>query len=219
MGWLKEKKEVLAAARKMLEKGLVSGTAGNVSVRLKAKRGRSLLAITPSSCDYKSLAPDDIQILDFNAKKVEGDLLPSVETSLHIGIYHARKDVNAIIHTHSVFATAASVSGLAIPPILEQQVVDLGGEIRCAAFAPSGTPELAKNAVTTLGNSNAVLLANHGAVGIGKNMSDAFHSIELLEKTAQIYLLALAVGNISTLTAETEAAARAIYKKSPNASV
>jgi L-ribulose-5-phosphate 4-epimerase len=219
MGWLKEKKEVLAAARKMLEKGLVSGTAGNVSVRLKAERGRSLLAITPSSRDYNSLALDDIQILDFNAQKVEGDLPPSIETSLHIGIYRARKDVNAIIHTHSVYATAVAVAGLAIPPILEEQVIYLGGEIRCAVYAPNGTLELAKNAVATLGNSNAVLLANHGAVGTGENMTDAFRAVDLLEKTAQIYFYALATGNVATLSAEGQAAGRTIYDRYRNAGV
>jgi L-ribulose-5-phosphate 4-epimerase len=203
MGWLKEKKEVLAAARQMLEKGLVTGTAGNVSRRLAPQGKRLLLAITPSSRDYSSLSPDDIQILDFDTQKVEGDLPPSVETALHIGIYRARPDINAVIHTHSVFATAAAVSGLAIPPILEEQLIYLGGEIKLAAYAPSGTPELAKNAVATLGNSNAVLLANHGAVGTGKNMTGAFRAAELLEKTAQIYLYALAVGKVATLSADT----------------
>jgi L-fuculose-phosphate aldolase len=219
MGWLKEKKEVIAAAREMLAKGLVTGTAGNVSQRLEPQGNRPLLAITPSSRDYNSLSPDDIQILDFDAKKVEGDLPPSVETALHIGIYRARPDVNAVIHTHSVYATAAAVSGLAIPPILEEQVIYLGGEIRCAVYAPSGTPELGKNAVAALGDNNAVLLANHGAVGIGKNMADAFRAAELLEKTAQIYLYALASGKVSTLSAEAQAAARILYDRYRNADV
>jgi L-fuculose-phosphate aldolase len=219
MGWLKEKKEVLAAAREMREKGLVTGTAGNVSQRLEPQGNQPLLAITPSSRDYNSLSPDDIQILDFDTQKVEGDLSPSVETALHIGIYRARPDVNAVIHTHSVYATAAAVSGLAIPPILEEQVIYLGGEIRCAVYAPSGTPELAKNAVTTLGDCNAVLLANHGAVGIGKNMTDAFRAAELLEKTVQIYLYALATGNVATLSVETQAAARILYDRYRNAGV
>jgi ribulose-5-phosphate 4-epimerase/fuculose-1-phosphate aldolase len=192
--WLKEKKEVLAAARKMLDEGLVTGTAGNVSRRLEPEGGRSLLAITPSSREYYSLAPDDIQILDFDAQKVEGDLPPSVETLLHIGIYRARPDVNAIIHSHSVYATAVAVAGLAIPPVLEDQVARLGGEIKLAAYAPSGTPELAKNAVAALGDRNAVLLANHGAVGAGVDMPTAFQAAELLEKTARIYLLARLAG-------------------------
>jgi L-ribulose-5-phosphate 4-epimerase len=219
MGWLKEKKEVLAAACKMLEKGLVTGTAGNVSVRLKAEGGRSLLAITPSSRDYLSLSPEDIQIIDFDAQKVEGDLPPSVETPLHIGIYRARKDINAIIHTHSVFATAMAVAGLKIPPILDEQVAYLGGEIKLAAYAPSGSLELAKNAVSALGDRNAVLLANHGAVGAGRDMPTAFHAAELLEKTAQIFLLALASGKVTTLSTDTQAAARIIYARSRNASV
>jgi L-fuculose-phosphate aldolase len=219
MAWLEEKKEVLAAARQMLAKGLVTGTAGNVSRRLKTDGGRPLLAITPSSRDYDSLSPDDIQILDFDAQKVEGDLTPSVETALHISIYRARPDVNAVIHTHSVCATAAAVAGLSIPSILDEQVAYLGGEIKLAAYAPSGTPDLGKNAVAALGDRNAVLLANHGAVGTGKNMKDAFRAAELLEKTAQIYLYALAAGRVTTLSAEAQAAARIIYDRYRNAGV
>ena len=199
MAWLKEKKEVLAAARQILEKGLVTGTAGNVSLRLAAEGGRPLLAITPSSRDYLSLSPDDIQILDFKARKVEGDLAPSVETPLHIGIYRARKDVNAIIHTHSVFASAIAVAGLSIPVIIDEQVAYLGGEIMLAKYAPSGSPELAKNAITALGKRYAVLLANHGAVGVGANLPAAFHACELLENIAMIYILALSTGSINEL--------------------
>jgi L-ribulose-5-phosphate 4-epimerase len=214
MAWLKEKKEVLAAARRMLDRGLVTGTAGNVSRRLKPEGKRALLAITPSSRDYYSLSPDDIQIIDFNARKVEGDLTPSIESLLHIGIYRARKDVNAVVHTHSVYAAAVAVAGLAIPPVIDEQVAYLGGEIRVAAYAPSGTRELAKNAAAALEDNNAVLLANHGAVGVGKTMADAFHAAELLEKVARVFLLALAAGKANALSPEALSSARAIYVKS-----
>ena len=219
MAWVEEKKEVLAAARKMVAKGLVTGTAGNVSRRLKPQGGRALLAITPSSRDYDSLSPEDIQILDFDGKKVEGELTASVETPLHIGIYRARKDINAIVHTHSVYACALASAGLPLPPILDEQAIYLGGEIKVAAYAPSGTQALAKNAAAALGERNAVLLANHGAVGAGKDMATAFTAAELLEKTAQIYLTALAAGKITTLSAEAQKAARSIYNTSRNASV
>jgi len=219
MAWVKEKKEVLAAARKMLAKGLVTGTAGNVSRRLKSEDGRALLAITPSSRDYDGLSPEDIQILDFNAEKVEGDLKPSVETALHIGIYRARKDINAIVHTHSVYACALAATGLPLPPILDEQAIYLGGEIKVAAYAPSGTKELAKNAAAALGKRNAVLLANHGAVGVGKDVATAFAAVELLEKTAQIYLSALAAGKVTRLSAEAQKVARSTHDTSRNASV
>jgi L-ribulose-5-phosphate 4-epimerase len=199
MGWLKEKEEVLAAARKILEKGLVTGTSGNVSCRLAPEGKRSLLAITPSSRDYLTLEPDDIQILDFAARKVEGELNPSVETRLHIGIYKARKDVNAVIHTHSVFASAMAVAGISIPPIIDEQAAFLGGEIKLAKYAPSGTTELVKNAVAALGDRNAMLLANHGAVGVGANLPAALHACELMENTALIYLLALSTGSVNEL--------------------
>ncbi len=89
--WLGEKKIVLEAAQKMLEKGLVVGTAGNVSLRLPPEGDRKILAITPSSRHYDLLSVADIQVIDFEAKPVEGNLPPSVETTLHIGIYQARR--------------------------------------------------------------------------------------------------------------------------------
>ncbi len=209
--WLKEKKLVLETACKMLAKGLVVGTAGNVSLRLAPEGNRHLLAVTPSSRQYDTLAADDIQILDFDNQKVEGDLPPSIETSLHIGIYRARQDINAIIHTHSVSATAVAVAGLNIPPILDEQVAYLGGEIKLAGYAPSGSSELANNAVIALGDRSAVLLANHGAIGTGRDMTEAFNSSELLEKIAAVYLLALAAGKVTVLTAEEQRTARTIY--------
>jgi len=199
MGWHKEKEEVLAAARKMLALGLVTGMAGNVSRRLGPQGGRQLLAITPSSRDYLTLAPDDIQILDFKGQKVEGDLKPSVETPLHIGIYRARKDINAIIHTHSVFASAMAVAGISIPAIIDEQAAFLGGAIKLAKYAPSGSPGLVKNTVIALSDRYAVLLANHGAVGVGANLPAALHACDLLENTAMIYLLALSTGSVNEL--------------------
>jgi L-fuculose-phosphate aldolase len=212
--WLQEKKLVLEAARQMLARGLVVGTAGNVSLRLASEGSLSLLAITPTSQPYDSLTPDDIQILDFDGQKVEGSLPPSIEMPLHTGIYRARPDINAVIHTHSVFATAAAVAGLSIPPILEEQVAYLGGEVKLAGYAPGGSPALAENAVAALEDRHAVLLANHGAVGAGRDLPQAFHACELLEKTARVYLLALATGRVIVLTPEAQVAARLLYEKS-----
>jgi ribulose-5-phosphate 4-epimerase/fuculose-1-phosphate aldolase len=135
---------------------------------------------------------------------------------LHIGIYKARKDINAVIHTHSVYASAAAVAGREIPPILDDQVAFLGGEIKLARYAPSGSPELANATVAALGDRNGVLLANHGAVGTGRTMRDAFTACELIEKTAKIYLLAMFMGKVNPLTAGAIEAAKAIYAKLHN---
>jgi L-ribulose-5-phosphate 4-epimerase len=212
--WLDEKKQVLEAARKMAEKGLVVGTAGNVSLRLPPEGNRELLAITPSSLYHDMLSADDIQIIDFQGQTVLGNLTPSMETGLHIGIYQARQNVNAIIHTHSVYASAVAVTGQDIPPILEDQVAFLGGEIKLARHAPSGSHELINHTLSALENRSAVLLPNHGAVCTGKTLRDAFTASELVEKTAKIFLLAKLAGEVKQLPPETIAALMEFYIRS-----
>jgi len=214
--WHEEKKVVLEAAQQLPEKGLVVGTAGNVSLRLPPEGERGLLAITPSAQPYDSLVVDDIQIVDFNGQTVEGILRPSVETMLHIGIYQSRKNVNAVIHTHSVFASAVSVTGRDIPPILDDQVTFLGGGIKLARHTLSGSREQVDNIVAALGDRNAVLLPNHGAIGTGRTMRDAFTACELAEKTARIYLLALSAGTVNQLPAEAIEAERTLYDRLQN---
>jgi L-fuculose-phosphate aldolase len=214
--WREARKTVLEAALEMSAKGLVIGTSGNISLRLPAQNERQLMAITPTSRHYDTLKSDDIPIIDFDGKNVEGSLAPSIETPLHIGIYKARKDVNAIIHTHSVFASAAAVAGLDIPVILEEQMLFLGGEIKLAGYAPSGTPEMATNVLEALGKRNAVLLANHGAVGVGSTMRDAFTACELIEKTAKVYLWALSAGKVNQLPKKVREILKTIYNKQRN---
>ncbi|MCK4274750.1 MAG: class II aldolase/adducin family protein [Dehalococcoidales bacterium] len=211
--WRQEKKIVLEAAQKMLEKGLVVGTAGNISLRLPPEGERQLLAITPSARHYDLLGADDIQIVDFNGQTVEGNLPPSMETMLHIGIYRARKNVNAVIHTHSVFASAVSVTGRDIPPILDDQIAFLGGGIKLARHTLSGSREQVANVVAALGDRNAVLLPNHGAIGTGRTMRDAFTACELIEKTARIYLLALSTGTVNHLPAKAIEVEKALYDR------
>ena len=209
--WREEKKIVLEAARQMPEKGLVVGTAGNVSLRLPPEGKRELLAITPSSRHYDSLGVDDIQIIDFESKSVEGELPPSIEAILHIGIYQTRKNINAVIHTHSVFASAVAVAGLDIPPILDDQVVFLGGDITLARNMPSGSREQVEVVVAALGERSGVLLPNHGAVGTGRSLRHALTACEIIEKTARIYLLALSAGNVNLLPPATVEAEKALY--------
>jgi L-fuculose-phosphate aldolase len=211
--WLESKKQVLATAQQVLEKGLVVGTSGNVSLRLPREGERELLAITPTSRYYDALSVDDIQVIDFEAEPVEGDLPPSMETMLHVGIYRARQKVNAVIHTHSIFASAISVAGRDIPSILEDQVVFIGGEIKLARHALSGSEPMVANAIAALEDKNAVLLPNHGAVGVGRTLREALTVCELLEKTAEVYYLALSMGRVNLLPDESLQAAQAFFTK------
>ena len=211
--WREEKKIVLEAAKKMLAEGLVVGTGGNISLRLPSEGKRQLLAITPSGQYYDLLGADDIQIVDFRGQTIEGSMSPSIETTLHINLYRARKNINAVIHTHSVFASAVSVTGHDIPPIMNDQVAFLGGEIKLSKHGLSGSPEQTSGVLTALEDRNGVLLPNHGSIGIGRTMRDAFTACELIEKTARIYLLALSAGTIEQLPANILEAEKAAYDK------
>lgn len=200
--WIAEKKIVLEAAQRMSEKGFVVGTAGNVSMRVKTPESRELMLITPTSRYYDTVSVDDIVVVDLEGERVEGELTPSVETMLHIGVYKTRRKVNAVIHCHPIFSSAIAVAGLEIPPIVDDQVTYLGGGIKVAEYALSGSEDMAKNALAALGPRNAVLLANHGALCVGKDMRDAFTNCEMLEKTARIYICVLSIGKLTALPAE-----------------
>jgi L-fuculose-phosphate aldolase len=165
---------------------------------------------------HDSLNVDDIQIIDFQGQTVQGNLTPSMESGLHIAIYKARKNVNAVMHTHSVYASAVSVAGLFIPPILEDQVAFLGGAIKLAGHAPSGSKKLIAYTLSALENRSAVLLPNHGAVSTGKTLKDAFTASELLEKTAKIFLLARLTGEVKQLPPESLRVMSEYYDKSQN---
>ena len=115
-----------------------------------------------------------------------------------------------MIHTHSPYATVLAVAGIGIPPVVEDQVVFLGGEVKVARYAPSGTHELAANAIEALGERNAVLLAGHGAIGVGRSLREAMAVCELLEKTAMVYVCTMALGRASPLPNAAVAAARGI---------
>lgn len=197
--WQVQKMEVLDIARQMGDKGLVVGTSGNVSQRFREPGGRELVAITPSGRHYDTMKADDIVLVDMEGQRVEGELAPSIETMLHLGIYRARKKVSAIVHTHAVYGSMVAVAGKAIPPFLDDQVIFLGGEIEVAQYALPGSQELAKNAVVALGTKNAVVLANHGTVTVGRNLREAFNNCQLLEKAARVYLLARSLGDVNTI--------------------
>jgi L-fuculose-phosphate aldolase len=200
--WDPEKKTVIEAAQEMAKKGLVVGTAGNISLRVKATDGREMLAITPSGRYYDSLKVDDIVVVDFAGQRVEGELKATIETIMHIEVHKARKKVNAIVHAHPVFCSIIAVAGMDIPPLIDEQVVLIGGEIKVAEYALPGTPELAKNAVSALGPRNAVILANHGVLAVGRDMREALTICELAEEMAKIYVSALGLGKVNLLPAE-----------------
>ena len=202
------KRRVAEVARKMAELGLVSGTSGNVSARLPD----ALFAITPMGRSYEGMSADDIVVVDGDLYPVEGDLMPSSESLLHVAIYEARPDVGGIVHTHAVYSSAVAVAGLGIPPIVDEMVVALGGEVRVSDYAPPASEELAERVCAALGNRDAALIRNHGAVAVGATPEAALDASILTERAAKIFVMSSILGRPTALPDEVAESEAAIFE-------
>ena len=196
--WTAERTTVLEAARAMYRDGLVVGSSGNVSSRC----GKELLAITTSGKDYGNLELDQIVVVDFDGEPIVGDGVPSSEMLMHTAIYRARPGVGAVMHTHSVYASALAVAGLSIPAIIDEMVVYLGDRIQMSAYASPGSEEMGEQVVAALGERSAALIKNHGLVGVGSTPADALRVCQMAERIAHIYTLAKTLGNVDPLPPE-----------------
>ncbi len=182
--------ELLATARAMHADGLAPGTSGNVSARTLAG-----LLITPSGVAYEQLAPSDLCELDARGELMSPRRLPpSSEWRLHLGIYAARPEVAAIVHTHSRFATTLSCLRRDLPAVHYMIAVAGGPNVRCARYATYGSAELAEAAAEALAGRLACLLANHGLVALGASLGAALRVAREIELVAEEYLRALQVG-------------------------
>ncbi len=196
----------------MADLGLVTGTAGNISVRLADKAGRDLMAVTPASTQYESMASDDIVVTDFDVEPVAGDRAPSSESLLHVGIYQRRPDAGAIVHTHSIYSSVLAVAGIDLPPVIDEVVVYVGGIIRVSRYGFPGTEQLADNVCDALGSNKAAFIANHGAVAVGRSLDEAMDICLLVERASQIYVMANAIGQVTPIPGEYVEASTAIYR-------
>jgi L-fuculose-phosphate aldolase len=183
----------------MLNEGLTVGTWGNFSVR---DPETNLTYITPSGMNYREITTDDIVVLDSSVNVVDGFRVPSIETFLHISIYNARSDVNAVIHTHPLYSAVLGVNGLDLPGINEDFVQIVGDKIVCSEYSLPGSPELAENVVKGLGQRNGVLLPNHGTVVVGTDMPAALTICHVVEKSAHIYIMAKSIGTPRLISME-----------------
>ncbi len=183
------KHQVVETAQKLVVKGYLLATGGNLSLRIT---GRQALAVTPSNYDYMKMTPEDVCILDFNLNLLDGHLKPSIESAMHAAIYQVRADVNAIVHTHQVYASTLALINAPIPALFDEQVRFLGRSVEIIPYAPSGTGMLKNTIAKHVKNHyNAYIMQNHGVLCFGHDAERAEHNIDILEKCALAYLLAL----------------------------
>jgi L-fuculose-phosphate aldolase len=185
MDYLDLKRELIRICHQLVALGYLIGTYGNASARVPGG-----LIITPSRVDYAHLTPEDIVTVSDTGAILAGTRLPSSELEVHRQMYLRRPDVNAVLHTHSLHATALSCCHDTIPVIVEEQSQVVGGEIHCTRYIPAGQHEdLGEETARALGTSNAVLMANHGTVSCGRSLEEALFTCIVVERIAQMRLL------------------------------
>ena len=207
MEYLELRSKIIDTCRRLRSAGYVFGTWGNVSVRLDDGN----ILITPSRVDYDELLPEDLPVLAPDGSIVSGSRLPTSEREIHRGILNARRDVGAVVHTHSPYAMMCCALDGGIPAFSEEMCQLLGGSIPISErFVPSDAhAELGEVVCRSLGSANAVLIRNHGPVALGRTLEEAFVCCQIVEKTAQIYIHLLQTGKkINFLDEETVARGR-----------
>jgi len=201
----KLREEVACATRLFWEKDLTPGQdSGDVSLR-DADTGLIYICPRPKPGvlhipSWEIIEAEHIVVIDSKGEVVDDSgLLATVEAPMHLAIYEARPDTNAIVHSHAVWSSAFAVTGKNIPLILAEQSLRLGGEVECAEYGPVGSDELARYIVAALGNDkHAALMMNHGAVCLGGTFEEAFIVSDFLEKGAKTALLGGVLGNLIT---------------------
>ena len=190
----KIREDIVRYSVMMYNDKLVSATSGNLSIRLPDRS--DAFAITPSSENYLTMGPERIVVmtLDGEILSCPPDARPSSEWRLHAELYRAKKDVNAIVHTHSPYATSFAVIREGIPLILIEMQPWLGGPVPLAEYAPTGSLQLGLNAARDIGDRGGCLLANHGVVAVGSDMDTAYVRASYVEDAAKIYHMARCVG-------------------------
>lgn len=187
--YLTLRKAVIEAAQQLDPLGINRGTSGNVS----ARAGSGLL-ITPTGVPYSALTPGRIVWMDRDGR-YDGDWLPSSEWRFHCEILRNRPDLNAIVHTHAVHATALACHGRGIPAFHYMVAAGGGTDIRCAPYATFGSAELSANAVRALEGRRTCLLANHGLIACGCTLNEALALAVEVETLSAMYLKALQLGS------------------------
>ena len=190
------RREIVEYGKLLYQKGLTIGTAGNISLR---GEGRTML-ITPTNTCKGMLEEGRLVLIDLDDGKVLDGGKPSIETPFHMALYRARPEINAVIHTHPVYCTAMAVKGIRIQPGLTPEgLLVLGRKVPMVPYATPGTDNLARVLSETAGDATAFLLEKHGAIAVGKDMTEAFHRMETLEFMARLQFNLHALGGAMPL--------------------
>ena len=189
------RQQIIEGGLRLVKEGLVARTWGNISIRVDETH----MLITPSGRSYEDLTPEDIVLVNYHTSKHEGTIKPSSEKELHCEIYRTRKNIHAVIHTHQMNASTVAAAHREVPPILDDMAQIIGPSVRVAAYALPSTKKITKKTVSALKGRNAALMANHGAVCVGRDLEEAFVVCQVLEKACKAFIEAEFLGGAKSI--------------------
>jgi len=193
------RREIVKICKRMYERGYLVATDGNVS----AKLGLDFLLTTPAGLCKGFLTPEEVVKTNWEGEGVVGEKLkPSSEILMHLAIYRKRREVEAIVHAHPPFATGFAVAGISLEACILPEVILTLGSVPLTPYATPSTEELPEKIEEYIKDYDALLLANHGAVTVGKDLFDAFYKMERLEHFAKVSLMARILGKERLLSQE-----------------
>lgn len=190
----REREALVAAGRRVADRGLVVGTAGNLSIRADER-----VVVTPMGAILGDLTPDMMSVVDLDGNQVDGTFAPTSELPLHLLVYRSTDDAQAVAHAHALASTAVACTHHELPAV-HYTILELGGAVRVARYATFGSDELAANVAAALEGRVAALMENHGSVAYGKDIVQACSRIELLEWHAEVYARCVALGSPRVLS-------------------
>jgi L-fuculose-phosphate aldolase len=189
------REDIVAAARRLDELGMNRGSTGNASVRASAGG----FWITATGMSAAEIGPDNLVWIDGDGR-AHGPWEPSSEWQFHRAIYARRPDLHAVLHTHSVNATALACLRRGLPAFHYMVAVAGGNDVPCTPYHLFGTEALSDAVAQAFGERNACLLANHGLVAGGRDVANALKVLQEVEALCEVYLKAIAVGEPALLT-------------------
>lgn len=190
-----QEEHICEIGRRMYARELVAATDGNISVRTDDG-----IIITPSLMNKGFMTPCDLLLIDMNGNVIRGNKKTSSELKMHLAIYKERQDINAVVHAHPVAASAFAINGRAINQRYMAEAVMTLGVIPVAPYARPSTDEVAKSLTPFIKEHNGALLANHGAVTWGRDLTEAYNFMEQLEFYCKTVLLAEMIGTPKSLS-------------------
>ena len=193
-----ERCAIVEYGQKLINNQLTTGTGGNLSIY---NRAEGLIAIKPSAVDYFLMKPEDVVVVSPEGEVVDGDLMPSIELRIHLDLLNHREDINAVVHTHQVYATTIACMNWELPAV-HYLVGFSGNKLPLAKYAPIGTQELSDNILEAIGNYYACLMSNHGLVTVGRDINSAFNVAEELELVSKIFIQCKSMGEPVILSDE-----------------